>query len=68
MVSSSKKDCLFVQHHISKAIIPTDIKQKIKGEIDWHNKSTKTMDGETMISGCCIKINIDRLGNIKPAM
>lgn len=68
MVSSSKRDCLFVQHHIANAIIPTDIKQKIKGEIDWHNKSTRTMDGQTTISECCMKIEVDRLGNIKPAL
>lgn len=66
MVSSSKKDCLFVQHYISSAIIPTDIKAKVKGEIDWHNKSTKTMDGKTNIASCCIKLDVDRLGNIKP--
>lgn len=66
MVSSSKRDCLFIRHDISKPIVPYDRKLKIKGEIDWNDKSTKTMDGKTTISNCCIKLKIDRLGNIKP--
>lgn len=68
MISSSKGICQFVQHHISKAIIPSKANEKIKGEIDWHDKSPKTMDGKTVISDCCIKIEVDRLGNIKPAI
>ncbi len=68
MVSSSKGVCQFLQHHISKAIIPSDAKEKIKGEIDWHDKSPKTMDRQTTISNCCVKIEVDRLGNIKPVV
>lgn len=66
----SADDAFFVQHHIARPIIPTVLKgdNKTKGEIDWHNKSTKTMDGRTTIADCCIKINVDRLGNIKPAI
>ncbi len=64
MMSCSKKDCLFVQHNISKAIIPTDIKNKIKGEIDWHNKSSYTMEGDFNIKEVCVKLKVDRLGNI----
>lgn len=67
IVSSSKKECFFIQHQISTAIIPYNRKEKIKGEIDWNDKSTKTMDGHTTISSCCIKIDVDRLGNIKIA-
>ncbi|GEM_PF-119971 len=65
----SADNAFFVQHHISKPIIPTILKgeDKTKGEIDWHNKSTKTMDGQTTIADCCIKIAVDRLGNIRPA-
>lgn len=66
MVSSSKKICQFVQHQIAKAIIPSDAKEKIKGEIDWHDKSPKTLDDDVNISSCCIKIIVDRLGEIKP--
>jgi len=67
MVSSSKGICQFVQHHISKTIIPSEPKEKIKGEIDWHDKSPKAMDGKTIISNSCLKIEVDRLGNIKPS-
>jgi hypothetical protein len=63
MVSSSGNVCQFVHHHISQAIIPSKAKEKIKGEIDWHDKSPKTMDGKTTISNCCIKIKVDRLGS-----
>jgi CRISPR-associated endonuclease Csn1 len=65
----SADDAFFVQHHISKPIIPTILKgeNKTKGEIDWHNKSTKTMDGKITIADRCIKIVVDRLANIRPA-
>ncbi len=68
----SVDDSFFIQHHISKAIIPTVTGEKDKskntaGEIDWHNKSTKTMDGKINIAERCIKIEVDRLGNVKPA-
>ncbi|WP_041355928.1 type II CRISPR RNA-guided endonuclease Cas9 [Melioribacter roseus] len=68
MVSSSKSVCQFIQHRIANAIIPSNPKEKIKGEIDWHDKSPKTMDGKFNIADCCIKIQVDRLGNIKPLM
>lgn len=64
----SADDAFFIQHYISKPIIPYDRKEKIRGEIDWNNKSTKTLDGKTNISERCIKMEVDRLGNIKPAL
>lgn len=62
----SADDAFFIHHHISRPIIPTVLKgeSKTKGEIDWHNKSTKMMDGKTNIAERCIKLHIDRLGNI----
>lgn len=66
IVSFSGKDLLCVKADISDPIIPTNIKEKVKGEIDWHNKSTSTMEGDVTIKNVCIKLNIDRLGNIKP--
>lgn len=62
----SADDAFFIQHHISKAIIPTILsgEGKTKGEIDWHNKSTKMLDGITYIAERCIKLKVDRLGNI----
>lgn len=68
IVSFSKKDLLCIKADISDPIIPTDIKKKIKGEIDWHNKSTKTMELDTVIKDNCVKLKIDRLGNITPAI
>lgn len=67
VVSFSKKDLLCIKADISESIIPTDIKKKIKGEIDWHNKSSKTMELDTVIKDTCIKLKVDRLGNITPA-
>lgn len=56
----------FVQHHIANPILPSVIKgeNKSSGEIDWHNKSSKTMDGKIKIVERCIKLRVDRLGNI----
>ena len=68
IVSFSKKDLLCVKANISDPIIPTNIKEKIKGEIDWHNKSTTTMESDITIKDVCIKLKVDRLGNIKPAL
>ncbi|MCZ2130130.1 MAG: hypothetical protein LC109_07655 [Bacteroidia bacterium] len=64
VVSFSGKDLLCVKADISDPIIPTSIKEKVKGEIDWHNKSTTTMEGDVTIKNVCIKLNVDRLGNI----
>lgn len=64
VVSFSGEDLLCIKANIAKPIIPTDIKNKIIGEIYWHNKSPKTMDDEILIKDVCVKLNIDRLGNI----
>lgn len=68
VVSFTDKDLLCILFNVAKPIIPTNIKNSIKGEIDWHNKSPKTMEIEdnTIIKDVCIKLKVDRLGNIKP--
>ncbi len=66
VISFSKKDLLCLKANISDYIIPYDRKTKSKGEIGWDNKSTSTMDGDVTIKDICIKLNVDRLGNIKP--
>lgn len=67
VVSFSKKDLLCVKANIAEPIIPTNIKEKVKGEIDWHNKSTTTMEGDVTIKDVCIKLKVDRLGKISKA-
>jgi CRISPR-associated endonuclease Csn1 len=64
VVSFSKKDLLCVKANIADPVIPTNIKEKVKGEIDWHNKSTTTMEGDIIIKDVCLKLKVDRLGNI----
>ena len=51
---------------LKKQLWAQTIIQKIKGEIDWHNKSTTTMESDIQIKEVCIKLKVDRLGNIKP--
>lgn len=67
VVSFSKKDLLCVKASIAVAIIPTNVKEKVIGEIYWHNKSPKSMEDDAIIKDVCIKLNVDRLGNIKLA-
>ncbi|MFT4095167.1 MAG: HNH endonuclease domain-containing protein [Niabella sp.] len=64
VVSFSKKDLLCIKANIADYIIPYDRKEKSKGEIGWDNKSTATMEDDFVIKDVCIKLNIDRLGNI----
>ncbi len=59
MVSSSGPQCFFVRHDISTPIIN-------KVEFSALNKTEKSIDG-IMIKEHCIKLKVDRLGNIKPA-
>lgn len=59
-------DAMFVPHYIAKPIIPYSRKDKTKGEIDWNDKSDKTWDGKKVIKENFIKLNVDRLGNIRP--
>lgn len=62
MVSCSKNTCYFIPHFISGLLLPYDSKTK-KGEFGSLNKSEKSFD-EIMIKNVCIKIKVDRLGNI----
>lgn len=57
VVSFSKSQCFFIPANISKPIIQTS-------ELGSNNKSERDFNGE-MIKQSCIKINVDRLGNIK---
>lgn len=59
-------DGMFIPHYISKPIVPYNRKEKTKGEIDWNDKSDKTIDNGQLIKENFIKLKIDRLGNIKP--
>ena len=67
VVSFSKKDLLCVKADIADPIIPYDRKSKTKGEIDWNDKSTTTLEVDATIKDVCIKLKVDRLGNIKIA-
>lgn len=60
VVSFSKAQCFFIPHFISSPLIETT-------ELGANNKSEKTWDG-VMIKNSCIKITVDRLGNIKSAL
>ena len=57
MVSSSGNQCFFVKHQVSISI-------KNKVEFSALNKMEKDINGE-MIKNCCLKLEINRLGNIK---
>ncbi|MEW5799344.1 MAG: type II CRISPR RNA-guided endonuclease Cas9 [Bacteroidota bacterium] len=66
-VSFTGNSCLFRKYTIADIIQQCDTKLKIKGEIDWHNKSEMSFDETPVkIKETCIKIKINRLGNIKP--
>lgn len=62
----SKKQCYFLKSTISDLIIPYDSDKKI-GEYGSQNYSEKSNDDIKVID-TCIKLKIDRLGNIKPAV
>lgn len=64
--SFTKGECQFIPHNLSSAIVPSDPKKKIKGEIGWHDKSENSLDGK-VIKSVCIKLKNDRLGNVVPA-
>jgi CRISPR-associated endonuclease Csn1 len=63
MVKSTGKQCFFIPAYISKLILPYDASKKL-GELESQNCSEKTLDGQVQIKQCCIKIEVDRLGNI----
>jgi CRISPR-associated endonuclease Csn1 len=58
MVSSSGSQCFFVRHDIATSVVN-------KMEYSPLNKMEKSIDG-IMIKESCIKLEVDRLGNIKP--
>ncbi|WP_343702889.1 type II CRISPR RNA-guided endonuclease Cas9 [Chitinophaga sp.] len=57
VVSFTKLQCFFVPHHIAR---PLDDKNQ---ELGSNNKSERAWDGQ-MIKSICIKVRVDRLGNI----
>ncbi len=61
VVSFSKSQIFFVPHFVSKALDDKGL------ELGANNKSETSWD-KMMIKKTCIKIKIDRLGNIKPAI
>ncbi len=58
MVSCTGKQCFFTPHQISKPVIDTL-------ELGANNKSEKSWD-DLMIKKTCLKLKVDRLGNIRP--
>lgn len=70
MVKSTGSSCYFIPSQISKLILPYDQyeeKGKKIGELESQNCSEKTMDDDKInIKERCIKLHVDRLGNIKP--
>ncbi|RAV28239.1 type II CRISPR RNA-guided endonuclease Cas9 [Sinomicrobium soli] len=66
MVSSTGAECHFVQSHIASLIKNYDAKTKI-GEFGSLNKSEVNIENTTRIKEHCIKLKVDRLGNISRA-
>jgi len=66
MVSSTGGECHFVHNSISSLIKNYDAKTKI-GELGSLNKLEVTIDGLYRIKEVCIKLKVDRLGNISKA-
>lgn len=64
MVKSTKSQCYFVPFTISDLILPYDSEKKI-GELGSQNCSENTFDGTIQIKQRCIKLEVDRLGNIQ---
>ncbi|RRJ91667.1 type II CRISPR RNA-guided endonuclease Cas9 [Paenimyroides tangerinum] len=66
MVSSTGSECHFVKSNISTLIKNYDAKSKI-GELGSLNKLEVTNDARFRIKEVCIKLKVDRLGNISKA-
>lgn len=66
MKNSSESKCYFLPVKVASLIQYYDAKLKL-GEFESTNKSEKTIAGDRIIKEHCIKLNIDRLGNIKLA-
>jgi CRISPR-associated endonuclease Csn1 len=65
MKSSTESKCYFLPAFVASLISYYDAKTK-KGEFESTNKSERTIDGIQIIKERCIKLNVDRLGNITP--
>ncbi len=63
MVSSTGKECHFIHSNISNLIKSYDAKTKV-GELGSLNKLETTIDNLYRIKEVCIKLEVDRLGNI----
>lgn len=57
-VSCTENEGHFVPFYYSSPII--------KNEMGTNNKSQNTIDGKFQIKSCCVKLTVDRLGNIEP--
>lgn len=67
MVKSTRSQCYFIPHYVSKLISSYD-EDKESCELGSQNCSEKTFNDEEFIKNSCIKIQIDRLGNIRPVV
>ena len=65
-VSFTGKECHFVKYTIASLIKSYDAKSKI-GELGSLNKLEVTISGDSRIKEVCIKLKVDRLGNITKA-
>lgn len=63
MVSSTGKECYYIPISIANLILQYDAKIKF-GEFGSQNKLQNTLDGIKIIDSC-LKLKVDRLGNIK---
>ena len=62
VIKFSKRQCYFLPHNISDMILPYDSKTKI-GEFESQNMVEKSLEGVKIVDKC-IKVKIDRLGNL----
>lgn len=60
MVSSSGSQCFFIRQEVANSIVN-------KGEFSTLNKMEKNIEGE-MVKEVCVKLKVDRLGNISKAV
>lgn len=65
-VSFTGNECHFVKSTIASLIKSYDAKSKI-GELGSLNKLEVTISGDSRIKEVCIKLKVDRLGNITKA-
>ncbi|RRN77706.1 hypothetical protein EIM50_18235 [Pseudoxanthomonas sp. SGD-10] len=66
MVSSTGNECHFIAANIASLIKNYDAKTKI-GELGSLNKLEVNIENTVRIKECCIKLKVDRLGNISKA-